>query len=237
MFDSRYMKKSNFVVYKDFCMNILNIIFEPPRNFILVPKNSKCCTGEWHMDKLYQRRDLSCILTTLLLVYVFVFIHYYCNSFQLLSSSSQWYTEQVGGLIRSLIGELSFTFLTGYVVIGSYIAICGISASGGVETYFNAGVASVLFFIPVNFVIQMVTDFSNRYSNYYLMCTAILQMLLLLLKFIRERGNLRYCFIAMAVYLLALIPCINILLDFLFMWLKGKVAIFQFKTLFEKGLW
>ncbi len=202
-----------------------------------VPKNSKCYTGEWHMDKLYQRRDLSCILTTLLLVYVFVFIHYYCNSFQLLSSSSQWYTERVGGLIRSLIGELSFTFLTGYVVIGSYIAICGISASGGVETYFNAGVASVLFFIPVNFVIQMVTDFSNRYSNYYLMCTAILQMLLLLLKFIRERGNLRYCFIAMAVYLLALIPCINILLDFLFMWLKGKVAIFQFKTLFEKGLW
>lgn len=151
--------------------------------------------------------------------------------------NTHWFTEDVGGLIRSTLAESAFLAIV-IITIGSSLTILNnASEKGGFPTSFLVGMGSFVIVLPVYFILWIITDFPIRNTNYFLLFAQGLQLVILLWNCITKHGNIFWLLICFCLYPITVISCFLIAKEYIYVWTMGQSVILNIFTLISKGFW
>lgn len=168
----------------------------------------------------------------LLLLCFCILIHFFGYT-----GNTHWFTEDVGGLIRSTLAE-GLYLLVVIITVGSSLSLLSeASEQGGFPTSFLIGFGSFVIAIPVYFVLWIFTDAPIRNTIYFLLFAQGIQLLVLLKNCISYRGNILHLLLCIITYPVAAISCFIIVKDYIFLWLMGQCVALNVFTLITKGFW
>lgn len=172
--------------------------------------------------------------TVHLLLCVILFIHYYMSGQEL---TYHWFIDDVGGFVRSTLGELAFALVAITTIAGAVMVSYRISEEYNLDTFHLFGyLAAVLYFL-VYFVLDLFSNFSNRYSNYFFFALMGLQIVILIIKIIKNPKKTGCLLLSFTTLLTAIIPIVYVILDFFVVWLLGMGWVGAFQTILEEGFW
>lgn len=168
------------------------------------------------------------------LLLICLFIYYFFTGSNILY---HWFIDEVGGFVRSTLGQLAFALVAVTASLGSFLVIGEIAERYDLEVMFLIGYIAILLYFPVGFVMDLFTGFPYRYSNYFFFYALGLQVVILLIKIIKKPEAIGHYAISLAMFLLSVLPVLLVVVDFLFTWLLGFGWLGALRQIMEEGFW
>lgn len=172
-----------------------------------------------------------------LLVMLFLDCCIIYHYFGYMGGNTNWFVEDVGGLIRSTLAEGAF-LLVALITIGNALALLHeVTEKGNFRTDFAIGIGGFVLLIPVYFVLWIFTSFPVRYTGYFLVATQIIQIGRLVLSCISNNGNILWLIPCVLIYPPAVLACFLISKGYINVWVMGQSMILNIANLWQQGLW
>lgn len=157
--------------------------------------------------------------------------------FGYVGGNTNWFVEDIGGLIRSTLAEGTF-LLVALITIGNALALLHeVTEKGNFRTDFAIGIGGFVLLIPAYFVLWIFTSFPVRYAGYFLIVTQIVQIGKLVIRCISNNGNVLWLIPCVLIYPPAVLASFLISKGYINVWVMGQSTILNIANLWQQGLW
>lgn len=169
---------------------------------------------------------LLCLLSVIIIIHLLGWI----------GPEKSWFFEDVG-LIRAAIFDAIYILFIPFFILTSLSVINEVAEEGGCDSSFLIGIGSFAIILPVYFILWIFTKNCIRYTNYFFIGAQILQIAILFLQTIINRGNIFSLIVCIITYPLIGIASFFLVKEYIHVWVTGMGTLGKLVTIFNVGFW
>lgn len=141
-----------------------------------------------------------------------------------------------GGLIRSMMADVVYLFVTLFVFAASIVALTDLSLFGGFLPLHIFTFVIVLFSFPLHFVASIFFG-ADEFLWHLLFYTMVVTIVMSFISLVVRLGNPLVFIVYVPLYALSVYTSLTIVLRYIASWLLGQTTVLNVMTLLKEGFW